>query len=219
MKKTLLFTGIMLVLAIPLSGSPWRTLPFPACMLCTGKSAYADDVLKKLDSIETSILNLTKKFDTLEKKKLNAIEIAILSLTRKFDTLEKRLAAIEHALTPAKESKVEPKLKDATPVGPEGFVSIGGGFQLGNLSYKASLGNTIFSGEVENQSLISYTTVIFNIKVFNKKETILGGSDFYLQGLYMRTKVPFEVTIFGVNMKSIAGYEINFVRGFKPRMR
>lgn len=190
MKKTLLFIGIVLVLVVSLTDLPWRTSSF---------SVYADDVLEKL----------------------NSIEIAILKLTQKIDALEKRLAAIENVLlkapkakAPAKKSKAKPRPEEATPIGPEAFVSIGGGFLLGNFTYKASLGDTIFSGEIENQSIKSYKTVIFNIKVFNKKETILGGSDFYLQGLYMGAMVPFEVTIFGVGVKSIAGYEINFVKGF-----
>lgn len=190
MKKTLLLTVIVLVLVVPWADSPWRTSPF---------SAYADDVLEKLNSIEIAISNLAKKIDDLEKR---------------LAAIEKELIKAPKTNAPAKKPRIKPRPKETTPLGPEDFVSIGGGFQLGNLSYKSSLGDTIFSGEIENQSLKSYKTVIFNIKVFDKKETILGGSDFYLQELYMGAKVPFEVTIFGVKKDLIAGYEINFVKGF-----
>jgi hypothetical protein len=182
-----------------------------------------DITMKKTVLLTVIVLVLTSPFsahadDVLDK--LNSIEIAISKLAKKIDALEKRLAAIENVLlvapktkAPAK-PKAKPRPRDATSIGPEDFVSIGGGFLLGNLRYKASLGDTIFNGEIENQSIKNYKTVIFNIQVFDKKETILGGSDFYLQELYMGAKVPFEVTIFGVNKDLIAGYEINFVRGF-----
>lgn len=156
-------------------------------------------------------------------EKLNSLEIAVSNLTIRIDALEKRLAAIEKTLikapkaeekTPAKETKAEPKPKEAAPVGPGDFVSIGGGFLLVNVNYKASLGDTIFSGEIENQSIKGYKTVIFNIKVFDEKGTVLGSHDFYVQELGRGAKVPFEVTIFGVNTKSIARYAVKFDRGF-----
>lgn len=192
MKKTLLLTVIVLVfmLVAPLADSPWRTSSF---------HVYADDVLERLDSIK----------------------FAISKLTRKIDALEKRLEAIENVLLKApkpnahaKSYRSDPRQNNSIPVGPEGFVDIGAGFLMGNLSYKASLGNTTFNGEIENQSIKSYKTVIFNIKVFNKKETVIGGKDFLLHEFYIRERLPFEITIFSVDMKSIAGYEINFVKGF-----
>lgn len=186
MKKPLLPIGILFVLMF--------TSPF---------SALADDVI----------------YEVLYK--LNQIEESLANLTNKIDSIDKRLAAIEKELVkaPKKETKAssrKPKItpKEAVPDGPGEFVGIGGGCLLGNLTYKASLGNTTFSGEIENQSFNNYKTVIFNLKVFNKKNFKLGGSDFYLQELYSGAKVTFEVTIFGVNINSIAGYEINFVRGF-----
>lgn len=165
-------------------------------------SAYADDVLEKLNLLEITISNLTIRIDALEKR-LAAIEKTLIRAPK---TEAKELV---------KEVKPEPKPKEVvSPAGSEDFVSIGGGFLLGNVNYKASLGDTIFSGEIENQSTKDYKTVIFNIKVFDEKGTVLGGSDFYVQELYKWAKVPFTATIFGVNTKSIARYEIKFDRGF-----
>lgn len=178
MKKILFLIGVVLALASPLS-------------------AYADDVLEKLNSIEIAITNLTKKIDALETK-LAAIEKALIKTPKE----------------PDKTIKVEPKTKQAAPAGSDDFASIGGGFLLGSVNHKASLGDTIFSGEIENQSIKSYKTAIFNIKVLDEKGATLGGSDFYLQELFMGAKVPFEVTVFGVKKESIARYEIKFDRGF-----
>ena len=182
MKKTLLLTGITLVL----------TSPF---------SAYADDVLEKLNSLEIAVSNLTIRIDALEKR-LAAIEKTLIKSPK------------TEAKEPVKETKAEPKPKKAAPAGPEDFVSIGGGFLLENVNYKASLGDTIFSGEIENQSIKGYKTVIFNIKVFDEKGNVLGSHDFYVQELERGAKVPFEVTLFGVNTKSIARYAVKFDRGF-----
>lgn len=186
MKKILLPIGIALVLA-----SPYST--------------HADDVSEKLNSLEITISNLTIRIDALEKR-LAAIEKTLIKSTSGGQKVE--------AKEPAKELRVEPKPKEIAPLGPEDFISISGGFLLWSVNYKASLGDTIFSGEIENQSIKSYKTVIFNIKVFDEKGTVLGGHDFYVQELDRGAKVPFEVTIFGVNMKSIARYEIKFDRGF-----
>lgn len=142
-------------------------------------------------------------------EKLTALEETLHEMALKLEGLEKRLMALE------KGTSQPPKATKApyAPLKKPGFVDIGQGLTVVNLVYKPVLGDTVFTGELENGSSKDYQFVLFNVEVLDSKGKVLGANAVYVMDIPMGSRQSFEVTIYGVSAKDINRYIIKYVKG------
>ncbi|MEE9584688.1 MAG: FxLYD domain-containing protein, partial [Candidatus Brocadiales bacterium] len=91
---------------------------------------------------------------------------------------------------------------------------IGQGFYVINLDYKGIVENTIFTGELENSGARDYQFVLIEVEAYDEKGRVLGDNALNITGMPMGTTKPFKITIYGVNARDVAGYDVRFVKGF-----
>jgi hypothetical protein len=145
-----------------------------------------EQVLKKLDSIEKTISDLSFRILALEKR--------IISLEEKF-LLEK--------------TRTETQFKRI----PEGFEQSEDDFSIVNVTYKTHYNDTIFKGNIINKSNKDYKYALFKISVYDKKGAVLASNDFYILNMDRGTRRSFEATIHGVKADEFEKYTIKFNKG------
>ncbi|MCP5004105.1 MAG: hypothetical protein GY941_09205 [Planctomycetes bacterium] len=164
---------------------------FPSLLL------YADpessQVLDKLDSIEKTISDLSFRIFALEKR--------ILSFEENFLFKEKPHA--DHYM------KSDPRTGGIT----EDSEPPPGNFSFLNVTYTNNYNDTVFKGEVTNQSNKSYRYALFKICVFNDKGTVLSSNDFYILNLDRGTQRSFEAKLHGIKIHEFVDYAIEFNKG------
>ncbi len=143
-------------------------------------------------------------------EKLMALEESFKEIATKLERLEKRITALEKGAV--QESKPT-KAPSTTPRKATGTVDLGQGLTIVNLTYKPSLDNTVFTGEIENGSAKDFQFIIFNVEVLDAKDKVLGANASYIMDIPMGERKPFEVTIYGVNAKNVSRYIIKYVKG------
>lgn len=143
-------------------------------------------------------------------EKLTALEETLHEMALKLEGLEKRLTALEKGTAQTPKSTKVPS--SASPKKP-GFVDIGQGLSIVNLTYKPVLNDTVFTGELENGSSKDYQFVLFNVEVLDAKGRVLGANAAYVMDIPMGARQSFEVTIYGVGVKDINRYIIKYVKG------
>ncbi|MFN3467244.1 MAG: FxLYD domain-containing protein [Candidatus Brocadiales bacterium] len=143
-------------------------------------------------------------------EKLMALEETLHEMALKLDGLEKRVTALEKGTTQAPKATKTPSM---APRRATGSVDIGQGLTIVNLTYKPVLGDTVFTGELENGSSRDYQFVLFNVEVLDTKGKVLGANAAYVMEIPMGARQPFEVTIYGVSAKDISRYIIKYVKG------
>ncbi len=145
-----------------------------------------EQVLKKLDSIEKTISDLSFRILALEKR--------IISLEEKF--------LLERSETEAQFKRI-----------PEGFEKSDDDFSIVNVTYKTHYNDTIFKGNIINRSNKDYKYALFKISVYDKKDAVLASNDFYILNMDRGARRSFEVTLHGVKVDEFDKYTIKFNKG------
>lgn len=148
-------------------------------------------------------------------EKVIALEQTLQELMEKIAGLDRRITALEKGVptlreapraTPPQESAAEKKAKK--------LIDIGQGFYVINLDYEGVVENTVFTGELENSGTKDYQFVLLKVEVYDGKGKLLGDNVLNIDGMLVGTTKPFKITIYGVNVRDVANYEIKFVKGF-----
>lgn len=146
-------------------------------------------ILKKLDSLEGTISDLSLRILVLEKK--------IISLEEKF------------MLGPIRNAEKQPlKIPE-----PEGFEYSDDDFYIENVTYETQYNNTVFKGTITNKSNNSYRYALFKVSVYNEKGAVLTSNDFYILNFDKHTQRSFEATIHGFRAVEFKSYTIEFNKG------
>ncbi|HDY66841.1 MAG TPA: hypothetical protein ENH85_03500 [Candidatus Scalindua sp.] len=145
-----------------------------------------EQVLKKLDSIEKTISDLTFRILALEKR--------IISLEEKF--------LLERSETEAQFKRI-----------PDVFKQSDEDFSIVNVTYETHYNDTIFKGNIINKSNKDYKYALFKISVYDKKGAVLASNDFYILNMDRGTRRSFEATIHGVKADEFEKYTIEFNKG------
>lgn len=147
----------------------------------------SQQVLEKLDSLENAISNLSLRILVLEKKIISLEEKFLLGTT----------------------NKVEKQSGNLT----ESFGQSNDDFSIENVTYETHYNDTIFKGNITNESNNNYRYALFKISVYDKKGSVLVNSDFYILNLDKGTKRSFEATLRGVKVDEFERYTIEFNKG------
>ncbi|KKN99084.1 hypothetical protein LCGC14_0143330, partial [marine sediment metagenome] len=127
-----------------------------------------EQVLKKLDSIEKTISDLSFRILALEKR--------IISLEEKF--------LLERSETEAQFKRI-----------PDVFKQSDEDFSIVNVTYETHYNDTIFKGNIINKSNKDYKYALFKISVYDKKGAVLASNDFYILNMDRGTRRSFEATM------------------------
>ncbi len=149
----------------------------------------AEQVLRKLDSLEDAISNLSLRILVLEKKIISLEEKVLLGATK------------EVGKQPGEINELQ------------GFEYSNDDFSIKNITYETHYNDTIFRGTVTNNSNNNYRYALFKISVFNKKGTTLSSNDFYILNIDKGTQRSFEATLHGVKANEFERYIIEFNKG------
>lgn len=184
------------------NGTGWRfNLPIPVLyiflMLGSLGSLGADDA-------QTRIM-----------EKVIALEQTLQELMDKIEGLDRRITALEKGAPAHRETpRVAPPQESAAEKKAKKLIDIGQGFYVLNLGYEGIVENTIFTGELENSGTKDYQFVLLKVEVYDGKGKLLGDNVLNIDGMSVGTTKPFKITIYGVNVRDVANYEIKFVKGF-----
>lgn len=147
-------------------------------------------------------------------EKMVALEETLRELMAELESLDKRVKALEEGMPIPSEAQkaAEPQkdiIKDKKKV-----IDIGQGFYVLNLDYEGIVENTIFTGELENSSTKDYQFVLINVEAYDEKGNVLGKDVLNVTDMPAGSTKPFKVTIYGVNVRDVASYNVKFVKGF-----
>lgn len=154
-------------------------------------------------------------------EKVLALEASISNLSHKINEIDKRLTKLEKAPPPQQipQKAQEPASPIIKPLleekikSPSVDLDIGHGFRGINVHYESSFSDTLFTGEIENNTG-DREFVHFHVEAYDDKGKIVGKGGFQFIRLTMGSREHFELVIRGLNAKDIARYSITCVRGF-----
>ena len=140
-------------------------------------------------------------------KKLDSLEKVISDLSFRILALEKRIISLEEKIF------LEATRPDKQPgMIPEGFEP-----SADNFSYDATCethyNDTIFKGDVTNNSNKDFRYTLFKITVYSKSGSVVSSNDFYILNMDRGTTRTFEATIHGFKKEEFERYEITFTKG------
>jgi len=160
-------------------------LCFTPSFLLLGASD-SQQVLEKLDSLERVISDLSFRILALEKRIISLEEKIFLEATR----LEKQPGMI-----------------------PESFEQTADDFFIGSVTCETHYNDTIFKGDVTNNTNRDFRYSLFKITVYGKSGSVMSSNDFYILNMDRGTTRAFEATIHGVKKEEFERYEIAFTKG------
>lgn len=149
-------------------------------------------------------------------EKIIALEATLQELMAKVEDLGKRVKALEKG-APARRVAprvTRPKKGDAKKKAAKKLIDIGHGFYVSNLEYKSIVENTIFTGDLENSGGRDYQFVLIKVIAYDKKGKLLGDNALNITGMFAGSTRPFKITLYGVNTRDVADFDIKFVKGF-----
>lgn len=148
-------------------------------------------------------------------EKMIALEQTLQELMEKVEGLDRRVTTLEKGAPARHEAPRTAKPREGTAEKKaKKLIDIGQGFYVINLEYEGIVENTVFTGELENSSARDYQFVLIKVEVYDEKGKLLGDNVLNITGVPMGTTKPFKITIYGVNVRDVASYEIEFVKGF-----
>lgn len=154
-------------------------------------------------------------YQTRIMEKVIALEQTLQELMEKIEGMDRRITALEKGAPARRETPREVKPQEgAMEKKAKKLIDIGQGFYVINLDYEGIVENTVFTGELENSGSRDYQFVLIKVEVYDEKGKLLGDNVLNISGMPMGTTKPFKITIYGVNVKDVADYEIKFVKGF-----
>ena len=143
-------------------------------------------VLEKLDSLEKVISDLSFRILALEKRIISLEEKIFLEATR----LDKQPGMI-----------------------PEGFEPSADNFSIESVTCETHYNDTIFKGDITNNSNKDFRYTLFKITVYSKSGSVVSSNDFYILNMDRGTTRAFEATIHGFKKEEFERYEITFTKG------
>jgi hypothetical protein len=146
----------------------------------------SQQVLEKLDSLEKVISDLSFRILALEKRIISLEEKIFLEATR----LEKHPGKI-----------------------PESFGQTADNFSIENVTCETHYNDTIFKGDITNNTNKDLRYTLFKITVYGKKGSVVSSNDFYILNIDRGTTRAFEATIHGFKKEEFERYEITFTKG------
>jgi len=146
----------------------------------------SQQVLEKLDSLEKVISDLSFRILALEKRIISLEEKIFLEATR----LEKQPGNI-----------------------PESFEQTADNISIGNVTCETHYNDTIFKGDVTNNTNKDFRYTLFKITVYGKNGSVVSSNDFYILNMDRGTTRTFEATIHGFKKEEFERYEITFIKG------
>ena len=146
----------------------------------------SQQVLEKLDSLEKVISDLSFRILALEKR--------IISLEEKI--------FLEAIRTPKQPGKI-----------PESFEQAADNFSIENVTCETHYNDTVFKGNVTNNTNKDFRYTLFKITVYGKNGSVVSSNDFYILNIDMGTTRAFEATIHGFKKEEFERYEIEFTKG------
>jgi hypothetical protein len=159
------------------------------CFLPSSISLGASDpqpVLKKLDSLEKAIYNLSFR---------------ILALEKRIITLEERLFL--EATNPEKQLGIIP----------ESFEQSGDDFSIEDVTYETQYNGTVFRGRITNNTNNDFQYSLFKITVYKKNGSIAASNDFYILNMDRHSTRTFEAKIHDAKKEEFERYLIEFTKG------
>lgn len=148
-------------------------------------------------------------------EKIIALEQTLQELMNRIEGLDKRITALEKG-APARREAPRTAVPQEVPAEKkiQKLIDIGQGFYVINLEYGGIVENTVFTGELENRGAGDYQFVLIKVEVYDEKGKLLGDNVLNITGMPAGTAKPFKITIYGVNVRDVASFEIKFVKGF-----
>jgi hypothetical protein len=159
------------------------------CFLPSSISLGASDpqpVLKKLDSLEKAIYNLSFR---------------ILALEKRIITLEERLFL--EATNPEKQLGIIP----------ESFEQSGDDFSIEDVTCETQYNGTVFRGRITNNTNNDFQYSLFKITVYKKNGSIAASNDFYILNMDRHSTRTFEAKIHDAKKEEFERYLIEFTKG------
>ena len=149
-------------------------------------ASNSQQILEKLDSLEKVISDLSFRILALEKR--------IISLEEKI--------FLEAIRTPKQPGKI-----------PESFEQAADNFSIENVTCETHYNDTVFKGNVTNNTNKDFRYSLFKITVYGKNGSVVSSNDFYILNIDMGTTRAFEATIHGFKKEEFERYEIEFTKG------
>ena len=146
----------------------------------------SQQVLEKLDSLERVISGLSFRILALEKRIISLEERIFLEAHR----LEKRPGKI-----------------------PETFGQTADDFSIESVTCETNYNNTIFKGNITNNTNKDLRYTLFKITVYGKNGSVVSSNDFYILNMDRGTTRTFEAKIHGFKKEEFERYEITFNKG------
>ncbi|MFQ5956326.1 MAG: FxLYD domain-containing protein [Candidatus Brocadiales bacterium] len=148
-------------------------------------------------------------------EKMIALEETLQELMVKINGLDRRITALEKGMPPTRPEKpMAAKPRKGIKKDKKKVIDIGQGFYVLNLDFEGIVENTIFTGELENSGSRDYQFALISVEAYDEKGNVLGKEVLNVTGMPAGSTKPFKVTIYGVNVKDVASYNIKFVKGF-----
>ena len=143
-------------------------------------------VLEKLDSLEKAISDLSFRILALEKRFISLEEKMFMEATK----LEKQPGNI-----------------------PESFEQSGDDFSIESVTCETQYYDTIFKGEITNNTNSDFRYSLFKITVYNKNGSTVSSNDFYILNMDRGSTRAFEAKVHGVKKEEFERYAIEFIKG------
>ena len=141
-------------------------------------------------------------------KKLDSLEKVISDLSFRILALEKRIISLEEKIF------LEATRRDKQPgMIPESFEPSADNFSIGSVTCETHYNDTIFKGDITNNSNKDFRYTLFKITVYSKSGSVVSSNDFYILNMDRGTTRAFEATIHGFKKEEFERYEITFTKG------
>ncbi len=141
-------------------------------------------------------------------EKLDSLEKAISDLSFRILALEKRFISLEERMF-LEVSKLEKLPGDI----PENFEQSVDDFSIESVTYESQYNDTIFKGEITNNTNNDFKYSLFKITVYNKSGSVVSSNDFYILNMDRGSTRKFEAKIHEFKKEEFESYAIKFTKG------
>lgn len=178
------------------------TLCFIPSLFLLGASD-TQQVLEKLNSLESSISNLTLRILSIERRIIEVEEKLLRESARETKSY------IYNTVKPTENTGLNyEEQPDKTHKGQEKVID--GCFSIENVTYETDYNDTIFRGYVTNSSNSFFKYSLFKLTVYDKHGSVLLSNDFYILNMDRRATRPFETKLRGIKAEEFDRYTIKF---------
>ncbi len=140
--------------------------------------------------------------------KLESLEKAISDLSFTILALEKRFISLEEKMF-LQATKLEKQPGNR----PESFEQSGDDFSIESVTCESQYNDTVFKGEITNNTNNDFKYSLFKITVYNKNGSVVSSNDFYILNMDRGSTRTFEAKIHGFKKEEFESYAIEFTKG------